>query len=72
MDLPVLTIIGKVGPILKIVAVALKGVGAAGAIAGIGINAATLGIGALIAIVVMALMRSEKFKELLENSWRLL
>lgn len=64
---PVLTIIGKVGPLLKIVAVAIKGVGAAAAAAGIGINAATLGIGALIAIVVTALMRSEKFKELLEK-----
>lgn len=62
---PVLSIIGKVGPILKIVAVALKGVGSAGIFAGVGINAATLGIGALIAIVVMALMKSEKFKELL-------
>lgn len=64
---PVLAIVGKVGPLLKVVSVALKGVGAAGTIAGIGINAATLGIGTLIAIVVVALMKSEKFKDLLER-----
>ena len=62
---PILSIVGKVGPLIKGVSIALKAVGAAGTIAGIGINAATLGIGALIAIVVMALMKSEKFKELL-------
>ena len=62
---PILSIVGKVGPLIKGVSIALKAVGAAGTIAGIGINAATLGIGALVAIVVMALMKSEKFKELL-------
>lgn len=62
---PVLSIVGKVGPILKVVAIALKSVGTAGMFAGAGINFATLGIGALIAILVAALFQSEEFKELL-------
>jgi phage-related protein len=62
---PILVIIGKVGPLIKGLVIGIKAVGAAGIFAGIGLNAATLGIGALIAIVVMALLESEKFKELL-------
>jgi phage-related minor tail protein len=59
---PVLSIIGKVGPLLNIASIALKGVGTSGIFAGVGINAATLGIGALIAILAMALFQSEEFK----------
>lgn len=62
---PVLTIIGKVGPILKIVSSSLTGVGTSGVVAGVGINFATLGLGALIAILAVALMSSEKFRGLL-------
>ena len=64
---PVISIVGKVGPIIKGVSVAFKALGSAGMFAGAGINFATLGIGALIAIVVMALMQSESFKELLKQ-----
>jgi len=64
---PVISIIGKVGPIVKGAAVIFKALGTAGIFAGTGINFATLGIGALIAIVVMALMQSESFKELLQK-----
>ena len=62
---PVLVIVGKVGPLLNMASMALKGVGAAGMFAGAGINFATLGIGALIAILAMALFQSEEFKALL-------
>jgi len=62
---PVLAIIGKVGPLLKMASLGLKSVGTSGMFAGVGINAATLGIGALIAILAMALLQSEEFKELL-------
>ncbi|HAX02690.1 MAG: hypothetical protein A2Y45_01375 [Tenericutes bacterium GWC2_34_14] len=62
---PVLAIIGKVGPLLNIVAMTLKGVGSAGLFAGAGINFATLGIGALIAILALALFQSEEFRALL-------
>ncbi|MFH1693357.1 MAG: hypothetical protein ABH890_03635 [Bacillota bacterium] len=62
---PVLSIVGKVGPLLNMASMALKGVGAAGMFAGAGINFATLGIGALIAILAMALFQSEEFKALL-------
>ncbi len=64
---PVLSIAGKVGPTIKGASVAFKALGSAGMFAGAGINFATLGIGALIAIVVMALMQSESFKELLKE-----
>src|SRR5690554_2769251 len=64
---PVLSVVGKVGPIIKGASVAFKALGSAGMFAGAGINFATLGIGALIAIVVMALMQSESFKELLKE-----
>jgi len=62
---PVLTIVGKVGPLIKTASIAFKALGSAGIFAGAGINAATLGIGALIAIVAIALLKNEKFKELL-------
>jgi len=62
---PVLSIIGKVGPLLNIASIALNGVGTSGIFAGVGINAATLGIGALIAILAMALFQSEEFKAML-------
>ncbi len=62
---PVLSIIGKVGPLLNVGSIALKAVGTSGIFAGVGINAATLGIGALIAILAMALFQSEEFKALL-------
>lgn len=64
---PVIGIIGKVGPIIKGASVVFKALGTSGFFAGAGINFATLGIGALIAIVVMALMQSESFKELLKQ-----
>lgn len=62
---PILSIIGKVGPGLKIVSAALKGVGTSGLFAGAGLNFATLGIGALVAILAMALMSSEEFRAIL-------
>lgn len=62
---PVLSIIGKVGPILNIVSTALKAVGTSGLFAGAGLNFATLGIGALVAIIAMALFESEEFRALL-------
>jgi phage-related minor tail protein len=62
---PVLSVVGKVGPLLNAGSMALKAVGASGIFAGVGINAATLGIGALIAILAVALFQSEEFKALL-------
>jgi len=62
---PVLSVVGKVGPLLNIASMALKGIGTAGLFAGAGINFATLGIGALVAILAMALFQSEEFKALL-------
>lgn len=62
---PVLLVVGKVGPIIKILSTAFRGLGTSGIFAGTGINFATLGIGALIAILVTALMQSEDFKEIL-------
>jgi len=64
---PVLGVVGKVGPLLNIVAMTLKGVGVAGLFAGAGINFATLGIGALIAILALALFQSEEFRALLDR-----
>ncbi|QLY40170.1 hypothetical protein HF295_04550 [Hujiaoplasma nucleasis] len=64
---PVLSVVGKVGPLLNMVSMSLKAVGTSGIFAGVGINAATLGIGALIAILVMALFQSEEFRSLLER-----
>jgi hypothetical protein len=62
---PVLSVVGKVGPLLNAGSMALKAVGTSGIFAGVGINAATLGIGALIAILALALFQSEEFKALL-------
>jgi hypothetical protein len=62
---PVLSVVGKVGPLLNIASIGLKAVGTSGIFAGVGINAATLGIGALIAILAVALFQSEEFKALL-------
>lgn len=62
---PVLSIIGKVGPLLNTVSMVIKGVGTSGLFAGAGINFATLGIGALIAILAVALFQSEDFRALL-------
>jgi phage-related protein len=62
---PVLSVVGKVGPLLNMASIGLKAVGTSGIFAGVGINAATLGIGALIAILAMALFQSEEFKALL-------
>ena len=62
---PILLIVGKAGPIIKMLATTFKGLGISGIFAGTGINFATLGIGALIAILVTALMQSEEFKEIL-------
>lgn len=62
---PVLSVVGKVGPLLNAGSMALKAVGTSGIFAGVGINAATLGIGALIAILAVALFQSEEFKALL-------
>jgi len=64
---PVMTVVGKGIPILKAVMLGLKGVGTGGMFAGAGINFATLGIGALVAILAMALMQSDTFKESLMN-----
>jgi phage-related minor tail protein len=62
---PVLSIIGKVGPLLNTVSMVMKGVGSSGLFAGAGLNFATLGIGALIAILAVALFQSEDFRALL-------
>jgi phage-related minor tail protein len=62
---PVLSVVGKVGPLLNMASIGLKAVGTFGIFAGVGINAATLGIGALIAILAMALFQSEEFRALL-------
>ena len=62
---PVLSIIGKVGPLLNTVSMVIKGVGSSGLFAGAGINFATLGIGALLAILAVALFQSEDFRALL-------
>ncbi|MFH5880879.1 hypothetical protein [Liberiplasma polymorphum] len=59
---PVLSIIGKFGPIIKTATIAFKALGVSGFFAGAGINFATLGIGALAAIVAMALLSNEAFR----------
>jgi phage-related protein len=64
---PVLSVVGKVGPLLNMASIGLKAVGTSGIFAGVGINAATLGIGALIAILAMALFQSEEFRALLSR-----
>jgi hypothetical protein len=62
---PVLSIVGKVGPLLSTVSTVINGVGSSGLFAGAGINFTTLGIGALLAILAVALFQSEDFRVLL-------
>lgn len=69
---PVIKIITTVIPIVKGLSAALTATGTSGYFAGAGISAATLGIGALIAILVMALTQSEQFKEIIQEIGELL
>lgn len=69
---PVIKIITTVVPIVKGLSAALTATGTSGYFAGAGISAATLGIGALIAILVMALTQSEQFKEIIQEIGELL
>ena len=69
---PVIKIITTVIPIVKGLSSALTATGTSGFFAGAGISAATLGIGALIAILVMALTQSEQFKEIIQEIGELL
>lgn len=69
---PVIKIITTVVPIVKGLSAALTATGTSGFFAGAGISAATLGIGALIAILVMALTQSEQFKEIIQEIGELL
>ena len=69
---PVIKIITTVIPIVKGLSAALTATGTSGFFAGAGISAATLGIGALIAILVMALTQSEQFKEIIQEIGELL
>lgn len=69
---PALKIITAVIPIVKGLSAALNATGTSGFFASAGISAATLGIGALIAILVMALTQSEQFKEIITEIGELL
>lgn len=69
---PAIKIITTVVPIVKGLSAALTATGTSGFFAGAGISAATLGIGALIAILVMALTQSEQFKEIIAEIGELL
>lgn len=69
---PAIKIITTVVPIVKGLSAALTATGTSGFFAGTGISAATLGIGALIAILVMALTQSEQFKEIIAEIGELL
>lgn len=69
---PAIKIITTVVPIVKGLSAALTATGTSGFFAGAGISAATLGIGALIAILVMALTQSEQFKEIIQEIGELL
>ncbi len=69
---PAIKIITTVVPIVKGLSAALTATGTSGYFAGAGISAATLGIGALIAILVMALTQSEQFKEIIQEIGELL
>lgn len=62
---PAIKLVTAIVPIVKGLSTALNSVGTGGFFAGAGINAATLGIGALVAVLVMALSQSEEFKEIL-------
>ena len=69
---PAIKIITTVIPIVKGLSASLTATGTSGFFAGAGISAATLGIGALIAILVMALTQSEQFKEIIAEIGELL
>lgn len=69
---PAIKIITTVVPIVKGLSAVLTATGTSGFFAGAGISAATLGIGALIAILVMALTQSEQFKEIIAEIGELL
>ena len=69
---PAIKIITTVVPIVKGLSAALTATGTSGFFAGAGISAATLGIGALIAILIMALTQSEQFKEIIADIGELL
>ena len=69
---PIIKIITTVVPIVKGLSAALSATGTSGFFAGAGISAATLGIGALVAILVMALTQSEEFKEIIQEIGELL
>ena len=62
---PAIKIITTIIPIVKGLSTALTATGTSGFFAGAGISAATLGIGALIAILIMALTQTETFKDIL-------
>ena len=62
---PAIKIITTIIPIVKSLSTALTATGTSGFFAGAGISAATLGIGALIAILIMALTQTETFKDIL-------
>ena len=62
---PAIKIITTIIPIVKGLSTSLTATGTSGFFAGAGISAATLGIGALIAILIMALTQTETFKDIL-------
>lgn len=62
---PAIKIITTVIPIVKGLSTALTATRTSGFFAGAGLSAATLGIGALIAILIMALTQTETFKDIL-------
>lgn len=69
---PILSFIKVAIPVFKALKLALVGVGEGGKAAGIGLSFATFGIGLLIAVLVMALMQSESFRDLLMQIGNLL
>ena len=69
---PAIKIITTIIPIVKGLLASLTATGTSGFFAGAGISAATLGIGALIAILIMALTQSEQFKEIIAEIGELL
>ena len=69
---PAIKIITTIIPIVKGLSASLTATGTSGFFAGAGISAATLGIGALIAILIMALTQSEQFKEIITEIGELL
>ena len=69
---PAIKVVTALVPVVKGLSTALTSVGTSGFFAGEGINAATLGIGALIALLVVALSQSETFKEIIGEIGELL